>query len=244
MSAIPLVAALLLMSMALAIESSWLKRKLQPSTFFNQLGFSYISKILQLIYFIGLPYLALISGLIPARLFGLKGWDTLSATIADMLLTHSFGNWQPGFIAILQLWLPDIGVLVNIFIGFIGIGLFFGWFYLRENSAIPLPFPSKLQSIFDLIHWGFYRAILWRITGDLYSAVLGSVLLLLIEYLLVYKMGVKDSDTVSQMAIRFGGNTIVAIGFLFAPNLWVAGMLYLLVLQGTIFVFRFYPSSS
>ena len=233
MSTTILIAALVFMSMAFAVEATWLNRKLASTAFFKWLNQNNISKVLQLIYFIGLPYLALLSGLIPARLFGLKNWDSISLLVTDAFSSHTAGNWQMQLGGILQLWLADAGVLISIISSLMGVGIIFGWLYLRGNQAQKTAFPSNFQLTADIIHWSFYRAAIWRITGDLYLSVLGGIFLILIEYLLVYKMAGKQTESGQQMAIRVGGNTIVAIGFLFAPNLWVAGFLYLMILQFT-----------
>lgn len=231
MSIPPLVTALVLMSMAFAAQSAWLNKKLASTPFFDWLNRNSISKILQLIYFIGIPYLALLSGLIPARLFGLKAWDSISQLIATAFARQLTSNWQTQLGISIQVWASDAGASIGIIASLIGVSLFFGWLYLRGNHPPIVTMPSYSQWIVDIIHWSFYRAAIWRISGDLYLSVLGGIFLILIEYLFVYKLGIKKGTTGTQLTIRFVGNTIVSVAFLFAPNLWIVGLLFLIAIQ-------------
>ncbi len=231
MSVPVLVSTLIFMSMAFAVQSAWLNKKLASTPFFRWLDHSGTSKILQLIYFVGLPYLALLSGLIPARLFGLKGWDSASQLFSDAFSRQLPADWQLQLSSILKLWASDVGILAGILASLTGVGIIFGWLYLRGGKIQSFILPSFAQWIIDIIHWSFYRAVIWRITDDLYLSVLGGIVLILVEYLLVYKVGGESETAGSQRVIRFAGNVMMAIGFLFAPNLWVMGILFLIALQ-------------
>lgn len=226
-----LISALVLMSMAFAAQSAWLNKRLSSAPFFDWLNRSGTSRILQLIYFIGLPYLALLSGLIPARLFGLKAWDSISRLIVTLITRQLTSDWKTQLGIITQAWSADASASIGIIASLIGVSLFFGWLYLRGSSPKRVTIPSHSQWIVDIIHWSFYRAAIWRISGDLYLSVLGGIFLVLIEYLLVYKLGTKKDASETQLTIRFVGNTVVSVAFLFAPNLWVVGLFFLIGVQ-------------
>lgn len=210
------------MSVIIAIEAEWVRSHILPPQYRNWFSSPAISAILRIIYFLGLPYFLLIRGLLPPRFWGLSGWNSL-ATIATPLpvadfLAHMFNTIG----RVIYLWIPDIGAVFStaaILGGFLVVLLML---YLREKPAIGKWYTISVgQIVFDIVHWGLYRAILWVVLGNLYLASIGGMIIIAIEWSIAGKFGNHTLTTIENTTFRFALGVIAVTGFMFVQNLWL-----------------------
>jgi len=223
-----LIGVLGFVSVVTFVGSHWLARKSGQNKFLGFLKTDWLQTTLQVIYFLGLPYLTLITGLLPARFLGLKGVELFIIPDLNRSISGIFGALfiQAGHI--LFIWLPDFGpmafssaLLGGVFVVYLG-------FYLRAiRPARMTIYQAKMAIIFDVVHWAFYRAIIWFATGSIYLGFLGGLILIMLEYLLAGYWGKFSNTQQQQFLFRFGLGLLTSITFLFAPNLW-----FTLIFQG------------
>ncbi len=224
MSPQTLLAALGGMSVFVAIEAVWVARRILPAPYRKKIEYLPVQRMLLALYAIGLPYFALMSGLLPPRFLGLRGWDVLAAAFLPQSPAQFLPQALLGIGNTLYLWLPDFGAIVSVTAMLGGVLLVF----LALNHAETLPpaisEPSAFTVLLDAAHWGFYRAILWRLSGNLYLAAIGGILLIALEWVAVARAGQFSSAESKTLALRFGLGLVGSIAFIFAPNLWLAGI--------------------
>lgn len=215
-----LVAALGAVSVVFALEGVWLENRVGKARFFAGYPGIVGRIIVRGLYFLGLPYVALISGLIPARFFGLKG--------LELLVIDGPAATLSGVGAMVFTWISDFSSLI--FIGFM-LGLVFLFYLMRVlNMSFKDGLVSRLPGVgalFDGVHWGFYRAALWLLAGSLYLGVVGGIAIVLIEYIAASRMAYNNHQ--QQYLLRFALGMVTSITFLFAPNLWLILGLHLVL---------------
>jgi len=238
MNHITITAILAAMSVVVALEAEWLKGKINTNKYFGWLAKEPTTGVFRAIYFLGFPALALVSGLIPARFFGLKGLEVLNLAtlphtdnakeIAAFALTP-FGE-------VLQTWMPDFGPMLASAALLSGLFFLYFWVYLttlkpvaaKEKITLRI-YPSIGNLFFDGIHWSFYRAASWLILGSLYLGIVGGLAVLLVEYALASRVGNFSTELQQQYVFRFIFGLLTTVAFFFAPNLWFSfGFLYIL----------------
>lgn len=227
MSAPVLLAALGGMSIFVAIEAAWLYSRVLPSGYRHRIDSRIVRVFLLALYAIGLPYFALMSGLLPPRFLGLRGWDALASAFSPQPIAKFIPNFLLGTGNALYLWLPDFGPLLTT-VGILG-GTFIVFLMLfRRNKPLSAATgqPSAFLTLFDVVHSGFYRAIFWRLLGNLYLATLGGVVILALEWIAVARAGQFSPDDTKRLTLRFGLTLISGIAFIFAPNLWLVGIVH------------------
>lgn len=170
---------------------------------------------LRSLYYIGLPYLALRQGIIPANLMGLGEWtateDEVLKTIGLMLLV---------FLLIALTWWNYARTLTN------------GNDRSSLGESGTDPMAATLEVIYLQIHWAFYRsaASLWA-GGDYYSGTWLGLVLVVLEELL--------NPEIRRKLVRPGANLTIGIGWgiaaasgvalLFSRSLWFIAFLHLLI---------------
>ncbi len=219
-----LIIILCLLSVITFAGSYWLADKfIQEENFLClKLKTKWLPTILQAIYFLGLPYLTLITGLLPARFFGLKGIEFFLIpdlgqpipSVIDTLFTQ-IGN-------VLFTWLPDFGPMASTSMVLGAIFVLYLGFYLQAiRPAHPTIYQSKVGIVFDAVHWAFYRAAIWLIVGSIYVGFLGGLILVLVEYTLANWLRKFPTLLQQQFLLRFSLGLLSSISFLFVPNLWL-----------------------
>ena len=198
----------------------------------RRLSAGWAASILRFVYYIGLPYTALVLGVLPGRYLGLVGLNRLQ--------TDAAGGVGAGFLvqlrdaaslAVLD-WLPGVGALLSL--GAIMLLLlsvaWLGYSRARrglspgsEMSGAPSPFPSVAQAGYQAIHWSFYRSAVWLLTDDLYLAVVGGILLVGVEWLLDpgRMAGVRRAPWAEGPLMDAGLLIATSAIFFFVPNLWL-----------------------
>lgn len=212
--------ALAILSLALPVGWSWLKGKRIKAGVGQMINEQWWNPAARFFYWVGLPYLAIISGVLPPRFLGLKGLENfisisltgdfsaeLQKAVTIMLLEGVIdGN------VMLGVGLAALLILTGIRLGLAQLGLGLGAGY---HDA------SVLDTVYDSLHWAFYRAIFWVITGDLYLGVVWGAAWQLLEWAL--SAWVQKSWPAQKQ--HFLTNTIILILtsmiFFYSPNLWL-----------------------
>ncbi len=214
-----LVFGLALFSMVLLVGWCVLRQKKTGETIWQKFTEQWPGHIAQFFYFVGIPYLAIILGQITPSLMGLKGVEHIALI-----------NWDSDFVAgqvqqavalVLLEWLFDlpaaviVGVLAIIILAAVWASL------LRYPLLLDSPRFSVLTAIYYGLHWAFYRAIFWLLTGDLYlGTVLGAAWVIL-EWVLCQLVQKQQPVRRQRFLINTIILTLTATVFYYSPNLWL-----------------------
>lgn len=210
---------LALLSTALLVGWCILKQKNTGDPTWQKFSEQWPGHIAQFFYFVIIPYLAIIFGQITPGLLGLKGVEHLALI-----------NWNSDFIAgqlqqaaalVLLEWLLDLPAAVVI--GSIAIIVLAAiWGVVRRGSpAIDPPGFSVLSAIYYGLHWAFYRAIFWLITGDLYLGTVLGAAWVIAEWMLCYLVQKQQPTYQQKFLINVIILTLTATVFYYSPNLWL-----------------------
>lgn len=173
--------------------------------------------VARIFYFIGLPYVALLVGLISPRLLGLRGLEYFD-----------FINWtselwpvqlqQAGMLLLLT-WLLDSRLLIPLGLAALSFFIALKVGLSRQGISFDARQPP-LHAVYDGLHWAFYRAIFWSITGDPYLGVVLGAGFVMLERALGDRIGQQPGSR--QVMLM---NMIVLILttsiFFYVPNLWL-----------------------
>ncbi len=169
-----------------------------------------VEPLLRLVYFLGVPYAALLTGSIATTDMGLTGAN-------GSILGWSPAEWLHGLSTALTL-----GVIVLLPIGVASrqiarAGLLLGADDRSAGAVI-------VESVFSEIHWAFYRAAPLILLGDVYGAVLFGVLLVGVEWLVeLVRNGLSPLPEERQRWLRRG--VLLALSaalFALTGNVWLA----------------------
>ena len=214
-----LVFGLALFSTALLAGWCILQQKKAGDPTWQRYSEQWHGHIAQFFYFIGIPYLAIIWGRITPSLMGLKGVEHLALI-----------NWDSDFVAgqvqqavalVLLEWLFDLPAAVVV--GVLAIIILAAVWALLLRYPLPLNVPrfSVLTTIYYGLHWAFYRAIFWLLTGDLYlGTVLGAAWVIL-EWALCHLVQKQQPARQQKFLINVTVLTLTATVFYYSPNLWL-----------------------
>ena len=199
----------------------------------RRLSTGWAASILRFVYYVGLPYTALVLGVLPGRYLGLIGLDRLQIGTSGGA-EASPNAWRllaqfrdAASLAVLD-WLPGVGALLSL--GAVMLLLlsvaWLGYSHARRGlspslggTGAPSPLPSMVQVGYQAIHWSFYRGVAWLWTDDLYLAVVGGILLVGVEWLL--DPGRMDGAQHEELLIDASLLIATSVIFLFVPNLWL-----------------------
>ena len=173
-----------------------------------------LEHLLRLIYFVGVPYAALLTGSIGAMDMGLIG-------ASGSILGWSPADWLRGLSMALML-----GVIVLIPIGAASRQI--------ARSGQPLGTDDRsagaviVEAIYAEIHWAFYRAAPLILLSDVYAAVLFGAVLVGVEWLVVLiRNGLSPSPEERQSWLR--RSALLALSatlFALTRNVWLAIFLH------------------
>jgi hypothetical protein len=169
-----------------------------------------LEQFLRLIYFIGVPYAALLTGSLAAIDMGLTG-------AGGSILGWSPTEWLRGLSTALTL-----GAIVLLPIGLASRQI--------ARAGQPLGIDDRsagaviVDAIYAEIHWTFYRAAPLILLADVYAAVIFGVLLVGVEWIVVLiRNGVSPSPAERQQWLRRGALLALSAAlFMLTQNVWLA----------------------
>jgi hypothetical protein len=223
-----LAGGLAFVSLALPTGWYWLKKGQPKTQFWQKLEQRWLGRTAEFFYFVGLPYLALLSGLLTPRLLGLKGLEHFALiSTSDLSLASLLAGVQKAITLMLVEWLVDSGVMIAaglmalIVLGGITLGL------ARYGIRVGTFQTSVVDTVYYCLHWAFYRAIFWSMTGDLYlGVVLGAGLVILEGGLITWLQKgqpAQQSPFLMDVIILILTSAI----FFYRPNLWLLWPIHL-----------------
>jgi hypothetical protein len=195
---------------------------------------SWASSVLRFVYYIGLPYIALILGAVPGRYLGLVGPGQVQE-IPSGLDSGILAQIRDYLSLVMLNWLPDVGTVVALGVVtllFLSV-TWLGYAYLKGNvisgSGVG---PSSLRGdyslgvtrvIYQAVHWSFYRSAVWLLTDDLYLGVFGGIILVVGEWMLDAGWVHRVRYAHAREVLLIDASVLVATSliFFFAPNLWL-----------------------
>lgn len=215
-----LAAGLLLISTALVVGWTWLKENREYNySRIIEIETGWPGRLARFFYFVGLPYLAVITGLITTRSLGLKGLEYLSLIEGGAGLTAQV---QYSVVLILLEWWLDswaglgLGIAALVVLAGIRLSLVRAGVEWTAGS-----FPGILAIIYQGLHWAFYRAVFWTMTGDLYLGVILGTGWVIVEWFLVGSLEKTWSGRPQPILVNMMILILIAAIFFYSPNLWL-----------------------
>ncbi len=177
-------------------------------------GGRFIEQALRLIYFIGVPYAALLTGSIASIDMGLSG-------AGGSILGWPPADWLRGLSTALTL-----GAIVLLPIGLASRQI--------ARASQPLGVDQRsagaviVEAIYSEIHWAFYRAAPLILLGNAYTAALFGALLVGVEWLVaLMRNGLRLLPEERQAWLRRGALlALSAAMFALTQNVWLAILLH------------------
>ncbi len=216
---------IVLLSVVLSIGWAWLKKKGLNGRSWQKLEGQWPGGVARFFYFVGLPYLALVGGILTPGLLGLKGLEHFALvdfSRAAATYQQLAAEIQYALVLMFVEWLIDSQATI-----IAGLAALFILGSLRLSLARaglgPMPGPplSILNVIYHGLHWAFYRAVFWAMTGDLYLATILGAGLVMLEWLLTARL---QEEQPAQKQRRLT-NTLILLStatiFFYSPNLWL-----------------------
>lgn len=177
--------------------------------------FPWVVEVMRLVYYLGIPFLAAINGLLRADVLGISGTDWIDGKSAQGFLwedwAHGLGLATAGVLIVAGVWL--VGRVASRRAGLTP---------AIQSTPDPL-WRRLLDAFYDQIHWAFYRSgpILWL--GDLYWGTFAGLALVLLEAglnpALWWKL--KSPETAGPPLIQLGIAWVSALLFIATQNLWL-----------------------
>lgn len=230
MSPLALAAGLGLMSFVVTIEAAWLAESLSHDARFRRALHPRLVTLLRLAFLVGLPYVGLISGLIPARYFGLTGLEQLVSIDLVQPWPDLWLDLQLVVGTMLLAWQPVIGPVVLIGLSaalLLSLGLWLHAWLQGQPDSPPVPaFPTSLYAstldlLLDAVHWAFYRALFWLLTDRPYLGVWGGLIVVAIELAAISYFSKSSPLKQQQNLWRVVLATVTAVCFFFTPDFWL-----------------------
>ena len=234
--------AYLVVSITLRMVAAQLSRRRTDISWVRLLGEGWAASVLRFVYYIGLPYLALILGVVPGRYLGLVGPGRLREPVSGP---------APGFLAqirdhlslVFLSWLPDVGTIVGLgVVAMLLLGVtWLGYAHLRgivaSGDKINLASlqdrkaPGVVRVIYEAVHWSFYRGVVWLLTDSLYLGVVGGILLVGAEWMLDsgWVADVRRAQTRDVLLVDASVLVATSVIFFFVPNLWLLLPIHMLL---------------
>jgi hypothetical protein len=216
--------AVVIVSLVFRLGWSYSQQKQANNQFFQTLSERWFGHLAQSFYFIGIPYFAIIFGILPPKLLGLKG-----VTYFDLIILNSdlIPQVQQAVTLMLLEWLLDSSLMV--LAGLVAL-LLFGGICLglkQHRVTMGLARTSTLHTVYYSLHWAFYRAVFWSITGDLYLGVVFGSSFVVLEWVLVDALQKQWSTRQPQFLTNIIILVLTATIFFYSPNLWLLFPLHL-----------------
>jgi hypothetical protein len=151
-----------------------------------------------------------IAGILPPRFLGLKGLENfVSINELQKALTLLLLEVLVDGSVVIGVGLIALLLLVGIRLGLAQAGLGFGY-----N-------PSALDTVYDSLHWAFYRAIFWLMSGDLYLGLVWGIAWVLLEWALLAWVQKNWPAQQQQFLMKTIILILTSVIFFYSPNLWL-----------------------
>jgi hypothetical protein len=206
-----------LASMTVAVLAILLVGAAQLDRWRATTGGHLLEQFLRLIYFIGVPYAALLTGSLASIDMGLTG-------AGGSILGWSPAEWLRGLSTALML-----GAIVLLPIGLASRQI--------ARAGQPLGTDDRsagaviVDAIYAEIHWAFYRAAPLILLGDVYAAAIFGALLVGVEWIVVLiRNGLNPAPEERQMWLRRG--VLLALSatlFALTQNVWLAMLAHMVL---------------
>ncbi|MCL4301621.1 MAG: hypothetical protein KJ077_38325 [Anaerolineae bacterium] len=209
------------LSLALPVGWAWRQDRLTKAGTEPGLAEQWLNSAARFFYGVGLPYLALITGAVAPRFLGLKGLENLAALPWREDVAAWFVNLQKAAALIPLECLADGGAMIKA--GLAAMLLLAGirLSLARLSLALPVSTPSIGEIVFEGLHWAFYRAIFWIMTGDLYLGVVWGTVWTLGEWTLVAWVQQDGALQKPQLLVKAMILIVTSALFFYVPNLWL-----------------------
>ena len=175
--------------------------------------------LVRFFYFVGLPYVVVISGMLSSRLLGLGGLEYF------IFVTWAPDLWliqlQQALMLMLLSWLLDsrslvpLGLAALLSLTFLKSGL------VRQQIDCCIARSSSLDTVYEGVHWAFYRAIFWSITDNLYLGVVLGTVYIAFEGVVGHKMWQQQPSQQQSFLMNMIILILIALLFFYVPNLWL-----------------------
>jgi hypothetical protein len=228
--------AYVFVSIILRMVAAQLSRRRMNIAWVRFLSEGWAASVLRFVYYIGLPYIALVLGVVPARYLGLVGFDWLQVGDFPAGLESGFVAQFRDYLSLVLLsWLPSVGTIAGLgmvmllFLSLAWLG--YGYFRGRVISDLGIGTLSPreetrlgvMQVIYQAVHWSFYRGAIWLLTDDLYLGVIGGIILVGLEWMLNPGWVERLRRAPSGEMLLIDASVLIAsaVIFFFVPNLWL-----------------------
>ncbi|MCB0163431.1 MAG: hypothetical protein KDI79_04340 [Anaerolineae bacterium] len=200
---------------SLAFPIGW--SQLRPTESESSSGLYPLTGIVRFLYFAGIPYLAVLLGLLTLEQLGLTGlvYFNLIDWQANLFL-----EFQQAATLLLLSWLLDSGRAIVAG----GAALVLLWAFRWGLGQAGVRWPPRDLSVVDIVclalHWAFYRAIFWAVTGDLYLGVVLGSAAVIFEWILLFKI---KTQPFPAQTLLLDAVILILTGtvFFYSPNLWL-----------------------
>ncbi|GAB4532321.1 MAG: hypothetical protein Kow0063_12690 [Anaerolineae bacterium] len=193
------------------------------------------ASIARFVYYIGLPYVTVILGVVPGRYLGLVGSDKIQTGVPLAASQAGLLVHLRDYLSLLVLgWLSGVGVLLGlavIALFFLGVAwAAYGYFKASLVSGdritpafLPLESVSLTQTLYQAVHWSFYRGAVWLLADDLYLGVVGGIILVGGEWVLDTGWMKRIGHSPWREVLLIDASVLIAsaVIFFFVPNLWL-----------------------
>lgn len=210
--------ALAVLLLSLGLLAGWqvgLARRSQPLSWWQD-------ELAHLLYFVGLPYLAVIGGVITPRLLGLTGLEYF-ATITD----PGGGQFQQAILLMMLDWL--LAAPATLLAGAVAATAAWPvWRTLHRHGVSGEALPPLHHLLYLALHWAFYRAIIWAVTDSLYLVTVLGVAVVVVEWVGGHWLARRQwgSPAILAQSIPL---LLTAAVFYYSPNLWLLLPVHLLL---------------
>jgi hypothetical protein len=193
-------------------ESSWGVSGLRR---FLEAYVAWAYEAIRFFYYLGLPFLVVVTGILGSDLLGVSGTDWVAGKSVQGFLWE---DWARGFGLALAAFLAVMGIWVV------------GRLIARNATLTPVirgipgpPWYLLLNALYDQIHWAFYRSgpILWL--DDMYWGTIAGLALVMLELALnpAQWWSLKSPEAAGPALIRLLMAWVSALLFLATGNLWL-----------------------
>jgi len=210
-----------LRSLVLGVGWSWLRPKNRS---WQNVEEQWPGWTARFFYFVGLPYLAVISGVLSTRLLGLKGLEYF--ILIDVESVSESGRLvaeiQYASLLMLLEWFVDsnsmivAGLVALLVLAGVTIGLARAGVVVAGGSHT-----TMTGVIYYGLHWAFYRAVFWLITDDIYLGIVWGAALVILEAIFAARVQGNWNDQQPQFLLNSIILILTAAVFFYSPNLWL-----------------------